>query len=294
MRRYLPCISILFLTMGVLLFSSECLGLSAADYVVDGLTPIAPNSVFLVFGANTLEPGISATALSYSKTVEPNSSRFQAGFAYGLPKDYELIFSVPYIYELQGELSGFEDIALGLKHRFLNEGKYGPSVSYLLMASLPTGKDEFTTDGALGSGILMSKRVGPVYGHANLLYSRPWKSGLEDEVSFALGFDFSASHSFRILGELYSRKNYHTSELKQMEFRLGYRFLTRENIFTTMGVGLDLKDRSPEYRLMFSVALLLPKTERKVKRLYYEEGDNDPTDKDTQNNKDDSDDSNQR
>ena len=54
----------------------------------------------------------------------------------------------------------------------------------------PVGGKSFSTDGRAGAGIIVSKRVGPVCGHANIFYEKVGSSKLEDEVSFAAGFDF--------------------------------------------------------------------------------------------------------
>jgi hypothetical protein len=161
-------------------------------------------------------------------------------------------------------------MSIGIKHRFFDEGKYGPSVAYLISASLDSGKNDFSTEGSIGGGIIVSKRVGPVTGHVNLLYFRPGTSRFKDDITFAAGLDFSAAHSFKILAELYGKKSY-SGKVDRLEARFGYRLVTAENLFTTIGAGFDFKNRSPEYRLLLSLTYLFPPELKKIKRIYEQE-----------------------
>jgi hypothetical protein len=42
-------------------------------------------------------------------------------------------------------------------------------------------------------------------------------------------------------------------------------------MYTTVGVGLDLWDRTPAYRLMVSVSLISPVKKKEIRRIYEEE-----------------------
>ena len=179
--------------------------------------------------------------------------------------------TVPYVDRWENVKSGFEDIALGVKHRFVDEAKYTPSVAYMVNASIPSGKEVFSTDGRAGAGIIVSKRVGPVSGHANIFYEKVGSSKLEDEVSFSAGFDFSAAHDFKVLAEIYGRKSHYSGSLDDLEGRFGYRFMTTDYLYTTVGVGVDFKDRSPEYRVMLSITAILPVQKKTIKKVYEEE-----------------------
>jgi hypothetical protein len=46
---------------------------------------------------------------------------------------------------------------------------------------------------------------------------------------------------------------------------------TADLIYTTFGVGFDLKNRDPETRVMFSVTFLSPKEKKKIQKIYEEE-----------------------
>lgn len=231
-----------------------------------GIQPLAPYGVFSTFSAETLKKGKAGIALEVEKSKEPDYYRFTHQFAYGLSDRVEFEMTAPYVAEWRESTDGFEDISFGLKHRFFEERKYGPSVAYIISASIDSGRREFSTEGNFGGGIIVSKRVGPVKGHLNVLYFRPVSDRFKDDLTFAAGIDFSASHSFNILGELYGKKSY-SGKVDRLEARFGYRFLTTESLFTTLGVGFDLKNRNPEYRLLFSLTYLFPPEEKKIKKI---------------------------
>ncbi len=260
MRKYLGC---LFLA-GVV-FSGQ-----ADAFDLKGLQPLAPYGVFSTFSAESLKSGKSAIALGFEKSQEPDFYRITGQFGHGITDSIELDITVPYTTGWQETADGFEDIAIGLKHRFFDEGKYGPSVAYLIAGSLRSGTDELSTKGSLGAGIIVSKRVGPVKGHLNLFYYRPGSSKFKDDITFAAGLDFSASHNFTLLSELYMKKSY-SGRVDRLEARFGYRILTAENMYTTVGAGFDFKNRSPEYRILLSLTYLFPSDEKKIKKIIEQE-----------------------
>lgn len=237
---------------------------------VSGIRPLSPYGVFSTFSAESLEQGRSGIALGFERSKHPDYYRFTNQFAYGITDRMELDITVPYVLDWQNTTDGFEDIAFGFKHRFFDEGKYGPSIAYILSASVHSGKEEFSTEGSIGGGLIISKRVGPVTGHANILYFRPGTGKFTDNIVFAAGLDFSASHSFKILGEIYGTKSY-SGDIDRLELRFGYRILTTDRLLTTIGVGYDVKNRSPEYRLMLSLTYLFPGEKKEIKKIYEQE-----------------------
>jgi len=254
----------------LLFLASSVLSGNAYGLDLKGLQPLAPYGVFSTFSAESLSRGSSDIALGIEKSGRPDFYRFTGQFGFGLTDRIEFDATVPLRFQSSPPIDGFEDISIGLKHRFFDEGKYGPSVAYLISASLNTGKAEFSTEGSFGGGIIVTKRVGPVTGHLNLLYSRPGTSSLKDDITFAAGFDFAASNNFKMLAEIYTKKSY-SGRVDRIEPRFGYRIVTAENLFTTIGVGFDLKDRSPEYRLLLSLSYLFPSETKKIKRIYEQE-----------------------
>ena len=257
----------------IFLFTMLAMFLLCSDsYCIEikGLQPVDPYGVFSTFSADSLPKGKIAVSGGAEVSVEPNFYMFMFKTAYGINDNLELSLSLPYMLN-DDTVDGFQDASIGLKHRFFDEGKYGPSVAYILNASVPSGKDELSTDGRLGIGLVVSKRVGPVNGHLNLFYEQPGKKSLEKELSLLAGLDFAASRNFKFLAELYCRKSHFTKDIDTIEGRFGYRFQTTESIYTTFGAGFDFKNRTPETRMIFSVTFLPPGEKKHIKKIYEEE-----------------------
>ncbi|MEW6675680.1 MAG: hypothetical protein AB1348_06750 [Nitrospirota bacterium] len=240
-------------------------------FEITGLQPIAPYGVFSTFSAESLSRGKAAFSAGVEMAIEPDFYRFLFETAYGITDNLEFNMTVPYIHKWMDTKDGGEDIAFGIKHRFFDEGRYGPSIAYILNVSIPSGRDEFSTDGRFGGGLVISKRVGPLNGHANLFYEKAGTGKVHNEVSFAAGLDFATAHNFKILAELYGKKSHYSKKLDFLESRVGYRIKTTDSIYTTLGAGFDLKDRSPEYRIIFSVTFSSPPEKKKIDKVYEEE-----------------------
>jgi hypothetical protein len=248
-----------FLAFSVFIGSAHALDLQ-------GVQPLAPYGVFSTFSAESLQKNRFGMAVGFEKCRHPDFYRYTAQLGYGITDSTEFGMTIP-LHNEPHNTASFEDIGFALKQRFVDQGKYGPSVAFILTATAPVGSDEFSTEGSVGAGIAVTKKVGPVLGHANVFYSKPLTDRFKDDITFAGGIDFSATHALKILGELYGKKSY-SGSLDRLEARAGVRFLTTENLFTTFGVGWDLKNRTPEYRLMFSVSYLFPLGEKKIKDIY--------------------------
>ena len=252
----------------IFLFLSITERLYAFD--ISGLQPLAPHGVFSTFSAESLQKSKSSIEIAAERSREPDFYRFSLKAAYGLSDNLEFNLTIPYVYHYSGKKNGLEDIALGFKHRFYDEEKYGPSLAYLITASIPSGENGLTSDGRVGGGLIVSKRVGPFNGHANLFYEKPGSGGVKDEISLLAGIEFSAAHNFKILSEIIIKKS-HEHKNSQIEARFGYRIKTTEYIYTTFGAGLDIKARSPEYRVFLSVNFTTPNGKKKIKKFIEEE-----------------------
>lgn len=261
--------TVFFLLLFLFLFLSLTERLFAFDF--SRLQPLAPDGVFSTFSAESLPKNKTSVEIAAEKSAEPNFYRYSLKAAYGLNDNMEINLTIPYVYGYSDEIKGLEDIALGFKHRFYDEEKYGPSLAYMLTASVPSGADALTSDGSLGAGLIVSKRVGPFSGHVNLFYERPGKASLNDEIILMGGLEFSAAHNFKILSEIIVKKNHEIHKDNQIEGRFGCRLKTTDYIYTTLGVGLDMKARSPEYRLFLSVNFTTPKENKRIKKIIEEE-----------------------
>jgi hypothetical protein len=243
---------------------------SAYAIEITGLQPVNPYGVFSSFSAESLSKGKVAISTGAEILIDPDLYKFSYKTAYGITDKLELNLTVPYVLGSDTP-DGFEDIALGLKHRFFEEGKYGPSLAYILTASLPSGREYLSTDGRYGAGIIISKRVGPINGHVNLFYIKPGSNRYDEEISLLAGLDFSAAHNFKLLAEIYCKNSHFSNKFDSIEGRFGYRIETTDFIYTTFGAGFDFKNRSPETRIMFTVTFLFPKEKKKIKTIYEEE-----------------------
>lgn len=249
-----------------------CLFLSDAyAYEVKGLSPIAPYGIFSTFTADGLEKGKSAAGLGFERAKEPSVYKYIMQYSYGITDKVELITTLPYASRWESSKSGFEDFALGVKHNFHEESKSWPSFAYLLGVSAGNGEKQFTTDGRITGGLIISKRIGPVSGHGNFIFHKAGSGTKQDEINYSAGFDFSAAHNFKVIGELFGRKTIHSDEFRQLEGRLGYRFIAEDNIFTTIGAGYGLTSKNPEYRFFLSISVILPFEKKQIKTIYEED-----------------------
>lgn len=260
MKKLLICITFFFLSSDIYAFD------------VSGLQPLAPDGVFSTFSSESLPVNKASLEFAFERSREPSFYRIQMRGAYGISDHLEFLISVPMVHEFgNNSNTGIEDIAVGFKHRFYDEEKYGPSLAYLITASLPVGQGQLTTGGRTGLGLILSKRLGPFRGNFNIFYEKPGRGSLQDEIRFLSGIELAATHDSTILAEFIARKVHFSREYDQLETRFGYRLRTAEFIYTTLGIGADLKTRTPEYRFMFSVSFTNVKGKKKIKKIYEQE-----------------------
>lgn len=213
--------------------------------------PLAPYSVFSTFSAFSLPKGASAISLTIERSKDPSFYRHTLGFSYGISRRAELTADLPYVDSLDAN-SGFEDFGGAFKYRFWDQGRYRPAAAVLVFGYLPTGRDNLSRGGGGGGGMALSRKLGPFLAHANLIYTVSGKDYLKDEVDFLSGLEFAAAHNVRMLGEFQLRKSAIENKVDMAEVRFGYR-LSSGNIFNTFGIGFDLKERHPEFRIIFSI-----------------------------------------
>ncbi len=257
--------SVLFLIAGF------CCPSMVRAYDPLGLQPISPYGIFSVMSAETLPQRGIAMEVGVEQTQHPEFYRTALKGAYGLTDAIELDFTAPVVYRYANTIDGMEDFSFGFRHRFYDEGKYSPSLAYLVTAAIGNGRDEFSTNGGIGAGLIATKRVGPFKAHLNAVYQKPGTGQLMSEVTFSGGVDFAAANSFSILSEIIIKKDHTTQRYNDIETRFGYRIKTMDFMYTTIGVGFNLWDRTPAYRLMVSLSLISPVKKKEIRRIYEEE-----------------------
>ncbi|MBF0590707.1 MAG: hypothetical protein HQL02_01330 [Nitrospirae bacterium] len=252
-----------FLLLGFLIISY------AYGFDLSGLKPTQPNGVFSTFSTATNPPGIFSNETGLEYAVDPTFYRISSSLSYGLDLSSELLATVPF--RIQQKDSGFEDVSVGLKHRFKEEGDILPSLAVLMTVSPPSGIDDVTTQGRYGGGLIASKKIGPFMVHANAFYFSPFDKSLKNEWNMLLGTDMSAANNVNILAELDIKKSHFASKFDFMEGRLGYRYRPLKYLYTTLGTGYEFKNRQPNVRIFLSFTFVYPYKEPEIKRLYEEE-----------------------
>ncbi|HMK61382.1 MAG TPA: hypothetical protein VK452_09615 [Dissulfurispiraceae bacterium] len=247
---------------------SALLANTVQAFDIKGLQPVPPYGVFSTFSAESLKQNQIGAGIEMERSIDPDFYRASLKGAYGLHDKFEILFTLPYIFANKDTGDGIEDVSLGVKHRLLDESDYFPAFAYLLTVSIPSDNDKISTDGRVGGGLLLTKKIGPFKGHMNLLYIVPGRSELHNEYDLNLGTELAVTHSSKILAELIGRKDFEKGKLNLLEWRLGYRVATADNIFTTIGAGWNFKNRTPDLRLMFSVSVILPFQKPKIQKVY--------------------------
>ncbi len=238
---------------------------------VKGLQPIQPDGVFSTFSTRPRATGTLSYAIEVEKSIDPDFYRLSSAFSYGPAENFELDMTIPYRMDSDEAGAGFEDISLGLKHRFIKENTYTPELAYLLTYSPSIGKEEISMDGRYGIGIITSKKIGPFMTHLNIFYHDTENSDLHEELDLRLGFDLSATHNLNLLGEVLIKNSHFTSNVDSIEGRIGYRYRPADFLYTNFGLGYDFKNRSPELRLFLSFTFTYPEKKAEVKRIYEQE-----------------------
>ena len=253
-------------------FLTPCLLLSTFAFAFDvkGIQPLSPYGIFSTFSAESLKQNKVGFGLTFEKSKEPDFYRTLFQLAYGLHDKFEINITLPYVADWEENMDGFEDASFAVKHRIVDDGIYSPSVAYMLNVSTVSGKEVFSTNGAWGGGLLLTKKVGPFKGHLNMLYSKPGNTSLKDEHSLNLGAELAVTHNSKLIAEMAGKKNYYKNKIELLEWRLGYRIATTDTIFTTIGAGFNIKNRTPDYRLLFSLSFILPKDKKNIQRIYEE------------------------
>ena len=70
---------------------------------------------------------------------------------------------------------------------------------------------------------------------------------------------------------IFVKKSLYSGKYDRVEPRFGYRIKTTDYIYTTLGIGRDLKKGSPAYRIMLSVSFTSPHEKKEVKKIFEEE-----------------------
>ena len=117
MRKYFSLPAILL----ILLFTQ-----GSSGFDITGLQPVPPYGIFSAFSTESPPKGKFALSTDAEILFDPDFYKFSLKGAYGITDNIELDATIPYIYKWSDHIDGFEDIAIGIKHRFIDETKYSP------------------------------------------------------------------------------------------------------------------------------------------------------------------------
>lgn len=255
---------LLILLLITFVFSS-----SAFAFDRKGFSPTTPFAVFSTFSADSPSRNQVAIDLNFDFTREPAIKRLNLNLSYGLTDRFEIITNLPYNISYKNSFhdNGAEDLNFGFKHRFIDETTFLPAFAYMLYLSGDIGHDDFSTGGGLGAGFILTKKIGPVKAHGNIIYFNPEKEGLKETWNINLGSELNISYNSKILFEIIGRKAINKNKIDLLEWRLGYRIRVTDFSYTTVGIGFDIKNRTPDVRLLFGVTVLFPHEKKKLKKI---------------------------
>jgi len=248
-----------------ILFMPVCSGFA---FDTEGLRPLPPYGVFSTFSAESLQQNHVDMSLGLEKSTETNFFRSTLQLAYGIHDRFEIEMTLPYVDNYEKHIDGFEDAQFGIKHRVLDEGLYYPAIAYMLTVATPSGSDQFSSEGEHGAGLVFTKQIGPFKGHLNILYEKPGNPDLHYQYDVNLGSELAITHDSKVLAEVVGRKDYFNNKIDLLEWRVGYRIATLENLYTTLGAGFNLQRSVSDCRLLFSVSIILPKAKKNLQKIY--------------------------
>ncbi len=242
---------------------------AAYGFDVKGLQPLQPNGIFSTFSTSTNPASRFATQFELEQSINPTFYQVNSSVSFAVTDLIEASATIPY--HMKTSESGFEDIAIGIKYRFLEEEQYAPSVAALVSGSVPSGRDVISTNGRIGGGLIFSKKIGPFKTHANMFVYSPFKQGLNAEVDFLLGAELQAANNLSILTEVLTKKSHNINKFDYLDWKIGYRFRPLDFLYTTLSAGYGFKTRNPDVRIYMSFTIIYPPAGKSIKRIYEEE-----------------------
>ncbi|MBF0565334.1 MAG: hypothetical protein HQK89_08830 [Nitrospirae bacterium] len=265
MMRFL-CAILVFLTGSLFATAAFCFD---NKFDVRGLQPVQPNGIFSTFSTSTNETGVLSVETEGDYFVNPSFYRFSLASAFGLTDDLEISSTVPF--RLQNKQDGFEDGSIGIRNRLFDEDGLLPSAGLLLSVSPPSGRDDLTTEGRYGGGLILSKKIGPFNAHTNVFFFVPFMQGLKTEIDVLLGSELKVANNISIIAELDTKKSHFSNSFDYMEGRLGYRYRPLDFLYTTLGAGYEIRRRNPDIRIFLTFTFIYPQKKVTLKHIYEEE-----------------------
>lgn len=239
--------------------------------------------LFLIIALITSSITYAARPLSTDDagTVEERHIEIESGFEYvkqadeeynlsfvlkyGLIKNSDLGIEIPYKFIdfiESANVGGIGDIKFTTKYRFLDEIKNLPVLALSLSIKTKTGnKEKSLGSGELDYGLngIVTKEIGKFTTHLNLGYTfvgEPEGEEVNDIFSYGLAMEYPLNESLNIVGEVTGETtldgDFNGNPCSGL---LGLNYALSEMIAFDFGVGFEISDASPDYRIITGLTL---------------------------------------
>jgi hypothetical protein len=158
-----------------------------------------------------------------------------------------------------GDRTGFGDSWLGLRYRFLEQGKYRPSLGLSYQAKVPSANTAL----GLGSGqvdhalsLLVSKDLHPFHVDFNvtpLFAGRQSASGVDHNIGFALSSSTPITKRLGMVAEGYGYTSLNAENPAFASTMIGFTYQVNPRLFLDSGIDVGVTKDAPHKRVYLGV-----------------------------------------
>ncbi len=211
-------------------------------------------------GKFQLETGLDVTQQdNHDKEYSPSLT-----LTYGLLDRMDLSIGSGYLFvhpEEGDNESGFDDTALKVKYRLVDEKEWLPALAIAGKLKLPTASDKKglgSGEADFGLNVIATKNITKrLVLHANLGYTFIGEDGANNEMNYALGSQFVLTDKWALVGEIVGTNNLNGRKGDDLLSALfGTYYLLTENLILDAGVEIGMNSAAPHYRLTAGFSFL--------------------------------------
>ncbi|MFH1479294.1 MAG: transporter [Candidatus Omnitrophota bacterium] len=194
---------------------------------------------------------------------QPDEERnFSLVVKYGLTKNIDIGMETPYQFidfKESANVDGIGDVKLCTKYRFLEEGDL-PGMALSFSIKTESGDEEK----GLGSGEadysvtgLITKEIGAFTTHLNLGYTFVGEPG-DDNLLYGIALEYPLNESLNIVGEV-AGETVFDGDFDDNLFSglLGANYSLNEIAALDLGIGFQISEASPDYKIVAGLSLEL-------------------------------------
>jgi hypothetical protein len=191
-----------------------------------------------------------------------NRDDLTGGLRFGLTPNLDFHWSSSdfvHLMDAQGDRTGFGETWLGLRYRFLKQGKRRPSLGVFYAVKDPTGNVAL----GIGSGkvdhslsFLASKDLGKFHFDFNLIElfaGRPASAGFDHDTGFALATWYPVSHRLSVVFEPYGYTTLNQASLGFASGMIGFNYKVQPRFYLDTGIDFGSTDFAPRKRIFVGV-----------------------------------------